>query len=132
MGNSNLDKLWFVFPPYISCIGRNFPFKVMVKVVVILLLLLKPEMETEFEPFLAISVLPTEIYFLLVWSRFSTNDEGIWNISTLLTISCKSVSSTSFFCSCRNFNFSCHPSTSDKFHAVEQTSGPSTRPKFTW
>ena len=58
----------------------------MVKVVVILLLPLKPEMETEFEPFLAIAVLPTEIYFLLVWSRFSTNDEGIWNISTLLKV----------------------------------------------
>ena len=69
----------------------------MVKVGVMLLLLLKPEMGTEFEPFLAIVVLPMETYFELVLSRFSTNDEGIWNFSTLLTISCKNVTSASFF-----------------------------------
>ena len=69
----------------------------MVKVVVILLLSLEPEMGMEIETFSAIVVLPMETYFELVWSRFSTNDEGIWNFSTLLTISCKNISSTSFF-----------------------------------
>ena len=49
----------------------------MIKVGVMLFLLLKPEMGTEFEPFLAIVVLPMETHFELVWSRFSTNDEGI-------------------------------------------------------
>ena len=47
--------------------------------------------------FLVIVILPMETYFELVWSRFSTNDEGIWVFSTLLTISCKNVSYASFF-----------------------------------
>ena len=45
----------------------------------------------------AIVVLSMETYFELVWSRFSTNDEGVWNFSKLLIISCKNVSSASFF-----------------------------------
>ena len=96
-GNSNLGKLWFVFPPYISCIGRNFPFTVMVKVSVICFLSLKLEMGTQFKPFSVITVLPMETYFEIVWSRFSTDNERIWNFSTLLTISCKNVSFASFF-----------------------------------
>ena len=52
---------------------------------------------TEFESFLAIFVLSMETYFKLVWSRFSTNDKRIWNFSTLFTILCKNVSSTSVF-----------------------------------
>ena len=96
-GNSNLGKLWFAFPPCISCTGRNFQFKVMIKVVVILLLSLKPEMRTEFELFSAIFILLMETYFELIWSRFSTNDEEIWNFFTLLTTLCKNIISASFF-----------------------------------
>ena len=77
-----MGKLWFVFCPYIICIGKNFPFKVIVKVAVILLLSFKPEMGTEFEPFSAIVVLPMEACFELVPSRFSTNDEAICNFTT--------------------------------------------------
>ena len=69
----------------------------MVKVVVILLLSLKLEIGTEFEPFSAIVVLPMETYFELVWQRLSTKDERFWDFSKLLTISCKNVSSASFF-----------------------------------
>ena len=68
----------------------------MVKFGVMLLLFLKPEMRTEFEPFSVIVVLPMETYFELLWSRFSANDEGIWNFSTLLTIPCKNVSYACF------------------------------------
>ena len=53
----------------------------MVKVVVILIQSLKPEMGTELEPFSTIVVLAVETYFQLVWPRFSTKDEGIWNFS---------------------------------------------------
>ena len=69
----------------------------MIKVVVILLLSLKPEMRTEFELFSAIFILLMETYFELIWSRFSTNDEEIWNFFTLLTSLCKNIISASFF-----------------------------------
>ena len=54
-------------------------------------------MGTEFELFLAIFTLPIETYFEWIWSRFSTNDEGIWNFFSLLTTLCKNNISASFF-----------------------------------
>ena len=104
-GNANLGKLWFVFPPYISCIGRDFLWNVLVKVPVMLLLSLQPEMRTEFEPFSTTVILLMETCFELVGSRFKTQDEGIWSFFTLLSISCKNVRSTSFFASAEILTF---------------------------
>ena len=88
-------QTWTVFPPYISCIGRKIPFRVMIKVTVMLLLSLNPRTGKDVEPFFVIFALSIETYFEFIWSKLSTNDCGIWNSSTLFTILFRNVNSAS-------------------------------------
>ena len=48
-GNLNLERLYFIFPPYINSIGKTWPLKVIVKVPVILHLSDDPVIETDLE-----------------------------------------------------------------------------------
>ena len=49
-----------------SCMGRNLPLRVMLKVAVLLIHSLKRTIGMNAEPFLDIAVLPTETYFEFV------------------------------------------------------------------
>ena len=96
-GNLKRGKLWFVFPPYMSCIGKKPPFNETVNVPVMHRLSLDPAIPMDFEPFLAKVWFALGIYFSFVWSRFKIRLSGTLWSSTRDTISCKYKSSSSFF-----------------------------------
>ena len=96
-GNLKRGKLWFVFPPYMSCIGKKPPFNETVNVPVMHRLSSDPAIPMEFDPFLAKVWFALYIYSSFVWSRFKIRLAGILWSSTRDTITCKYKSWASFF-----------------------------------
>ena len=86
------------------------------KVAVIILFSVDPLIGTVFEPFGAMVLLNTGMYFDGVWSRLRTRDGGMSLSSIFLTMPCRYDFSSSFFERVRDGNFSCSSKPPKKAH----------------
>ena len=89
---SKLGKLWTVFPPQISFMGRNVPFKMMGKIRVMLLYHLSRRLLRMWNLFFNYCFVRINIFWIYLTV---IKHQRWWNFPTLFTISSKSVNSTS-------------------------------------
>ena len=89
---SNLGKLWTVFSPQISFMGRNVPFKMMGKITVMLLYHLSRRLLRMWNLFFNYCFVRINIFWIYL---AEIKHQRWWNFPTLFTISFKSVNSTS-------------------------------------
>ena len=76
-GNWTLGRHFFDLLARISCMGKKCLSRVMVNVAVIIRLLVDPLIDTHFDPFAAMFLLESGMYFDGVWFKLRTNDSRI-------------------------------------------------------
>ena len=96
-GDFSLPRFLWVFPPYISCVGKNFRLNEILKVSVIDFLNNRSLIVTCFGQLHDSVLLAKDAFLSGVWSKFITKDNWVERRSTRLAIWCWNINFVSFF-----------------------------------